>query len=134
MKAELEIITNDDGNKVVLLSKSLKGLTTYEELTEIENFKKNDIKRLEYGVDFVIRDILGQYGIIPNESNKEGLQRAFDTLKSKYHIQIKIADCYSYTEERVLYHKHDLQSLITIIQDYDHTISCANEIVVESCD
>jgi len=125
MKSELEIFTNEDGNKVVLLSKSLKGLSTYEEIKEIDSFKK-DLKRFESGVDFVIRDILGQYDLIPNESDKRGYERSFAILEGKHGVKIDIVDCYENTTEKVLWRK----DLITIVQDYDHTISCANEVVV----
>jgi len=135
MKSELEIFTNEDGNKVVLLSKSLKGLSTYEEIKEIESFKK-DLKRFESGVDFVIRDILNQHGIIPNEtqiddlkpseSTKFAYNKALTELQNKTGFTIDIKDCYENTTEKVLWRK----DLITIVQDYDHTISCANEVVV----
>lgn len=124
--ANLEILSIEE-SKIVCLSKSLKGLSYYQRVKEIDKFKTTELKRLESAIDFIIRDILRQYGIVPNESTKDGLKSAFDTLYVKHKVAIKIIDRYENTNESILYRK----DLITIIEDYDETISCANEVKVD---
>lgn len=121
MRAKIDIVEESDNEKIVILSKDLSTCDLTSFIKEQKKFVDSDTKQLEYAVDMLIYEFLGDYGLVPKDTSKNELEKVFDTLKTRYGKNIEISDCYKTTNEKVVNRRNDL----TIIIDKYKVIQCA---------
>ena len=125
MKPVINIYYENE-NPIVVLSKEIKGLETYERVRETRKFYTSEVKQLESTVEYLIIEILSDYGVIPYDDTEEALESAFNKFYKEYHKQIKIVDVYENYKGKIV-HKKLNQTCI----EEDNELSIANKVVVE---
>lgn len=125
MKPVINIVY-DNGDTIVILSKNLEGLTTYEKAQEIRKFYTSETKQFETTIEYLIIDKLNDFGIIPVDDSDEAIGSALSILKNRYRKNIKIIDAYEGYKGKII-HKALNQTCI----EEDNEISIANKIILE---
>ena len=131
-KKELVKIETQNGEEpnstIYVMSMSIKGLGIYEKAKAIKRFKDRETQVLEQVLDSDLRQILRNYGIIPEDGSDQALEKAFNQLETKG-VHIEIRDRYfEFQGERII---GESPNKMTIIVEEDGTLlSCAMEIIV----
>lgn len=131
-KKELVKIETQKGEEpnstIYVMSMPIKDLGIYERAKAIKRFKDRETQVLEQVLDSDLRQILRNYGIVPEDGSDEALEKAFNQLETKG-VHIEIRDRYfEFQGERII---GESPNKMTIIVEEDGTLlSCAMEIIV----
>ena len=131
-KQELVKIETQKGEEpnstIYVMSMSIKDLGIYEKAKAIKRFKDRETQVLEQVLDSDLRQILKNYGVIPEDGSDQALEKAFNQLETKG-VHIEIIDRYfEFQGERII---GESPNKMTIIVEEDGTLlSCAMEIIV----
>ena len=131
-KKELVKIETHKGEEpnstIYVMSMPIKDLGIYEKGKAIKRFKDRETQVLEQVLDSDLRQILRNYGIIPEDGSDQALEKAFNQLETKG-VHIEIRDRYfEFQGERII---GESPNKMTIIVEEDGTLlSCAMEIIV----
>ena len=115
-------IREEDGNKLFLMSQSIKGLSLYERAKQINKFLEKETKVLEQAIENYLRSVFIFYGIVPYDGSNEALQEAFYKLHA-IGKDIYILDRYAKVDERIIGERNNM----TVILE-DDILSAAIEI------
>lgn len=126
---KIETIKGEENNSTIyVMSMPIKDLGIYEKAKAIKRFKDRETQVLEQVLDSDLRQILRNYGVVPEDGSDQALEKAFNQLETKgVHIEIK--DRYfEFQGERII---GESPNKMTIIVEEDGTLlSCAMEIIV----
>lgn len=131
-KKELVKIETQKGEEpnstIYVMSMPIKDLGIYERAKAIKRFKDRETQVLEQVLDSDLRQILRNYGIVPEDGSDQALEKAFTQLETKG-VHIEIRDRYfEFQGERII---GESPNKMTIIVEEDGTLlSCAMEIIV----
>lgn len=131
-KKELVKIETQQGEEknstIYVMSMPIKDLGIYERAKAIKRFKDRETQVLEQVLDSDLRQILRNYGIVPEDGSDQALEKAFNQLETKG-VHIEIRDRYfEFQGERII---GESPNKMTIIVEEDGTLlSCAMEIIV----
>ena len=131
-KKELVKIETQKGEEpnstIYVMSMSIKGLEIYEKAKAIKRFKDRETQVLEQVIENDLRQILRNYGVVPEDGSDQALEKAFNQLETKG-VHIEIRDRYfEFQGERII---GESPNKMTIIVEEDGTLlSCAMEIIV----
>ena len=125
MKPVISIVYDKD-SPIVVLSKDISGLDDYERARETRKFYTSEVKQLETTVEYLIIELLNDYGIIPTNDDDEALESAFNKLRKDYGKVVKIIDKYSDFKGKIAHRKLNQTCIIE-----DDELSIANQIVLE---
>lgn len=128
--AKKELVTietfDSENGKIFVMSQDINGLSIYERAKVIEHFINKDTKVLEMALENYLRQVLRDYGIIPQDGSNSALERAFLQLENNGK-KIDIVDRYYELEnERII---GESPNKMTIINEND-ILSCAMEVVI----
>ena len=118
----------EENSTIYVMSMSVKDLGIYEKAKAIKRFKDRETQVLEQVLDSDLRQILRNYGIIPEDGSDQALEKAFNQLETKG-VHIEIRDRYfEFQGEKII---GESPNKMTIIEEEDGTLlSCAMEIIV----
>ena len=118
----------EENSTIYVMSMSVKDLGIYEKAKAIKRFKDRETQVLEQVLDSDLRQILRNYGIIPEDGSDQALEKAFNQLETKV-VHIEIRDRYfEFQGEKII---GESPNKMTIIEEEDGTLlSCAMEIIV----
>lgn len=118
----------EKNSTIYVMSMSIKDLGIYERAKAIKRFKDRETQVLEQVLDSDLRQILRNYGVIPEDGSDQALEKAFNQLETKG-VHIEIRDRYfEFQGERII---GESPNKMTIIVEEDGTLlSCAMEIIV----
>lgn len=131
-KKELVKIETQRGEEknstIYVMSMPIKDLGIYERAKAIKRFKDRETQVLEQVIENDLRQILRNYGIVPEDGSDQALEKAFNQLETKG-VHIEIRDRYfEFQGERII---GESPNKMTIIVEEDGTLlSCAMEIIV----
>lgn len=131
-KKELVTIKTQKGEEpnstIYVMSMPIKDLGIYERAKAIKRFKDRETQVLEQVLDSDLRQILRNYGVVPEDGSDQALEKAFNQLEIKG-VHIEIRDRYfEFQGERII---GESPNKMTIIVEEDGTLlSCAMEIIV----
>ena len=126
---KIETLKGEEPNSTIyVMSMSIKDLGIYEKAKAIKRFKDRETQVLEQVLDSDLRQILRNYGVIPEDGSDQALDKAFNQLETKG-VRIEIRDRYfEFQGERII---GESPNKMTIIVEEDGTLlSCAMEIIV----
>lgn len=115
-------IREEDGNKVFIMSQSIKGMSLYERSKVINRFLERETKVLEQAIENYLRSVFISYGIVPRDGSDDALQEAFYKLHNQGK-DIAIIDRYCDTDERIIGERNQM----TVILEED-ILSAAIEV------
>lgn len=125
-KIKINIIEETPTERIVTIAKDLGNLSTADFIKEQSKFINTDIKQLENAVEFVIRDLLADYGLFPNDKDENSLKSVFYTLNKAFKKDIKVIDAYKHTEEKIISRTGDK----TIVIDRYNVIQSALRVIL----
>ena len=131
-KKELVKIETQKGEEpnstIYVMSMPIKDLGIYEKAKAIKRFKDRETQVLEQVIENDLRQILRNYGVVPEDGSDQALEKAFNQLETKG-VHIEIRDRYfEFQGERII---GESPNKMTIIVEEDGTLlSCAMEIIV----
>lgn len=131
-KKELVKIETQKGEEknstIYVMSMPIKDLGIYERAKAIKRFKDRETQVLEQVLDSDLRQILRNYGVVPEDGSDQALEKAFNQLETKG-VHIEIRDRYfEFQGERII---GESPNKMTIIAEEDGTLlSCAMEIII----
>jgi len=131
-KKELVKIETQKGEEpnstIYVMSMPIKDLGIYDKAKAIKRFKDRETQVLEQVLDSDLRQILRNYGVIPEDGSDQALEKAFNQLETKG-VHIEIRDRYfEFQGERII---GESPNKMTIIVEEDGALlSCAMEIIV----
>ena len=126
---KIETHKGEESNSTIyVMSMPIKDLGIYDKAKAIKRFKDRETQVLEQVLDSDLRQILRNYGIIPEDGSDQALEKAFNQLETKG-VHIEIRDRYfEFQGERII---GESPNKMTIIVEEDGTLlSCAMEIIV----
>ena len=125
MKPVIEVIYNEYGNPIVILSKNISGLSTYDKARETRKFYTSEVKQLETMVEYIIIDVLNEFGIIPYDDSNEAFESSLQKLAQR-NMKLNIIDEYKDFKGKIVHRALNQ----TCIEDGEE-LSIANKIVLE---
>ena len=125
---KIETLKGEEPNSTIyVMSMPIKDLGIYEKAKAIKRFKDRETQVLEQVLDSDLRQILRNYGVVPEDGSDQALDKAFAQLETKG-VRIEIRDRYfEFQGERII---GESPNKMTIIEEEDGTLSCAMEIII----
>lgn len=126
---KIETLNGEEPNSTIyVMSMPIKDLGIYEKAKAIKRFKDRETQVLEQVIESDLRQILRNYGVVPEDGSDQALEKAFNQLETKG-VHIEIRDRYfEFQGERII---GESPNKMTIIVEEDGTLlSCAMEIIV----
>lgn len=119
---KIEIIEEDNGNKLFIMTRQIKGLSIYERAKAINKFLEKDTNVLLQAIENYLRSVFIYYGIIPQDGSDDALKESFYRLHSMGK-DIAIIDRYAQTDERIIGERNQMTCILE-----DDILSAAIEV------